>query len=220
LKYAADTVNTVVDAKGDLLVGTAADTLDRLAVGTNDHVLTADSAQPSGVKWAAIPTPGLVFVKSQTIGTGVSSVAVADAFSSSYDTYVVTISGGVASASTYLSLQLGSTTSGYYFGQNGTRWDTGASTSVFGSNQASFTNACYGNSDTLYGYFILLNPFLAKRTFLNAFVQLNVTTGVGPLFGGGYLNDNTSYTGFTLATVTALATVTGGTIRVYGMRNS
>ena len=45
--------NTIVDAKGDLLVGTAADTPGRLAVGTNDYVLTADSTTGTGLKWAA-----------------------------------------------------------------------------------------------------------------------------------------------------------------------
>lgn len=44
---------TVIDAKGDLLVGTANDTIGRLAVGTDGYVLTADSSQSSGVKWAA-----------------------------------------------------------------------------------------------------------------------------------------------------------------------
>lgn len=47
--------NTIVDAKGDILVGTGADTPGRLAVGTNDYVLTADSTTGTGLKWAAIP---------------------------------------------------------------------------------------------------------------------------------------------------------------------
>jgi len=49
---------TIVDAKGDLLVGTASDTIGRLAVGTNGYVLTADSTQSSGLKWAATAEAG------------------------------------------------------------------------------------------------------------------------------------------------------------------
>lgn len=43
---------TIVDAKGDLIAATAADTVSRLAVGTNNQVLTADSTAATGMKWA------------------------------------------------------------------------------------------------------------------------------------------------------------------------
>lgn len=45
--------HNLVDAKGDLIVGTAADTAGKLSVGTNGHILTADSSVAGGVKWAA-----------------------------------------------------------------------------------------------------------------------------------------------------------------------
>ena len=44
---------TIVDAKGDLIVGTGADAVARLAVGTNGHTLVADSVETTGLKWAA-----------------------------------------------------------------------------------------------------------------------------------------------------------------------
>ena len=44
---------TLIDAKGDLVVGSADNTAARLAVGTDGFVLTADAAEATGVKWAA-----------------------------------------------------------------------------------------------------------------------------------------------------------------------
>jgi hypothetical protein len=58
-----------IDAKGDLLAGTADNTIGRLAVGTNGHVLTADSAETTGLKWAAAPTGKVLQVVQGTLAT-------------------------------------------------------------------------------------------------------------------------------------------------------
>ena len=53
---------TIVDAKGDLIVATAADTVSRLAVGSANQVLTVDSSTTTGLKWAALPSTTPTFV--------------------------------------------------------------------------------------------------------------------------------------------------------------
>jgi hypothetical protein len=63
---------TIVDAKGDLIVATAADTVSRLAVGANDTVLTADSSTATGLKWAAAASGGGMTLISTTTLSGAS----------------------------------------------------------------------------------------------------------------------------------------------------
>lgn len=57
---AAKVAKSTATTKGDLLVATASATLARLGLGTNGQVLTADSAQTEGVKWADAPVPAFV----------------------------------------------------------------------------------------------------------------------------------------------------------------
>ena len=64
--------NDIVDVKGDLIVATAADTVGRLAAGTNTYVLTADSTTSSGLIWAA-PTTG--DITAVVAGTNISGGA-------------------------------------------------------------------------------------------------------------------------------------------------
>ena len=65
---------TAIDAKGDLVVGTGADTFSRLAVGTNNYVLTADSAQATGLKWAAAAADSFTTLSSGTLSTSSSQL--------------------------------------------------------------------------------------------------------------------------------------------------
>jgi hypothetical protein len=66
--------NAIVDAKGDLIGATAADTPARLAVGTNGQLLTADSTAATGLAWTTVslsPT----FVGCFVYGTANQSIA-------------------------------------------------------------------------------------------------------------------------------------------------
>mgnify|MGYP000323584301 FL=1 len=49
----------IVNAKGDLLAATGADAVDRVAIGTNGDILTADSSEATGVKWVAPETANI-----------------------------------------------------------------------------------------------------------------------------------------------------------------
>lgn len=64
---------TAIDAKGDLVVGTGADTFSRLAVGTNGHTLVADSSESTGLKWAAPASGGGMTLLSTTTLSGSST---------------------------------------------------------------------------------------------------------------------------------------------------
>jgi hypothetical protein len=65
---------TIVDAKGDIIAATAADTVARLAVGANDTVLTADSTAATGLKWATPAAAGSWTLISEQSPSAVSSV--------------------------------------------------------------------------------------------------------------------------------------------------
>ena len=65
---------TAIDAKGDLVAGTAADTFDRLAVGANDTVLTADSTASTGLKWATPAAGGMTQLATGTLSGATTSI--------------------------------------------------------------------------------------------------------------------------------------------------
>lgn len=81
---------TLIDAKGDLIVGSAADTAARLAVGTNNYVLTADSAATNGVKWAAASSGAVTKIVSGTF-TSQATVDVDNCFTSTYKVYMIVL---------------------------------------------------------------------------------------------------------------------------------
>jgi hypothetical protein len=158
---------------------------------------------------------GLTLVKSQTIGTSVTSVVVADVFSAQYDNYRIIVSGGSASDTVALNMVLGATTTGYYYGGVG-RTYAGAGVSIEGSNVAFwYTGESASAGHT--GCIEVQNPFNSRVTsFSSALGALR--TGAYSLSIAGFLNNTTSYTGFTFNAVGG--NVTGGKIDIYGYKRS
>lgn len=152
---------------------------------------------------------GLQLVKTQTIGSAVSSVTVTGAFSSTYDNYKILISGGVGSVATTISLTLGSTTTNYQGVLNYANY-AGTTVTPAASNVSNFQFA--GSVDTNANPFSaeLINPFLSTQTYIES-VYI-ATLNAGKFIGRQ--NSTTSFTAFTLAP--ASGTLTGGTIYVYG----
>lgn len=200
---------------GDTIYSSSGSTPARLGIGSTGQVLTVAAGLPS---WAAPSAGALTLVKTQTIGTTVSSVTVTSAFSSTYDNYLILISGGVLSGACNFQLQLGSTTTGYY------EWayyvaPTSATINGDASNNgSSFRYVGSGSTGGFAGAATIVGPNLAKPTAIS-YQGMRPSSSRTYVNGLGTEDSSTQHTDFTL-TVDASGTATGGTIKVYGYANS
>lgn len=154
---------------------------------------------------------GLVLVKTQTIGTAVTSVTVTNAFSATYDNYKIIISGGILSTGGDVYLRLG--TSSTQYNEFMTYGNFTAST-VLGANVnngSQFAYAGGGDNNAAFMNVDLLAPFKAQFTRYMGGAWTG-TNGSGSSSGTHKLA--TSYTDFTI--LAGAGTLTGGTIAVYG----
>ena len=166
-----------------------------------------------GAAWATVgpaTASGLTLIKTQTIGTTVSSVAVTAAFSATYNAYKIIVDGGVGSATALLGMVLGSTATGYYEAAVRANYSTGTVDSGSQANGSSFARIGNVNANFINLAVDVINPFAAKYTLVNG---MFISATQGGQFSG-YLADTTSYTAFTLSP--ASGTLTGGNIKVYG----
>jgi hypothetical protein len=165
--------------------------------------------------WEKLIAPtGITLIKTQTIGTAVSSVTVTDAFSSTFDNYKVIISGGVASAAVGVAFKLGASSVNYY--QVITTYTyTPAANVLSGANNGSAWGLTGEGNTTFFTINMdILSPNQAKPTIMNnSYVGASLAG-----WGGGYHSPATAFTDFTISS--GGSTLTGGTIAVYGYRKT
>ena len=111
-------------------------------------------------------------------------------------------------------MTLGATTTGYYSSYMYVSYNTSSVVGSGNSNGATIFDAGVITTNGLSGRIEINNPFNSVRTEIINYSAGMATTNQA-LIGGGYVDNNTSYTDFTL-TMASTGTMTGGTIYVYG----
>jgi hypothetical protein len=198
--------------KGDVYTFSTSDA--RLAVGANDTVLTADSTETTGLKWAAAGgAAGLVKIGTTTFSSS-SAVNINDVFSTTYDNYRVIATFSTASAADLLFRYRVSgsdnTSSNYYLQAQDVSSTT---TNSFRLTAQDKGRMGVGAGDETGFAIDMFSPFLSRKK--RAQSTSNRGTVALPEIGFFWntFNDTSSFTGFTI--YPASGTVTGE-ITVYG----
>ena len=200
----------IVDAKGDIIAATAADTVARLAVGSNNQVLTADSSTATGLKWATPAAGGMTLLASGSIAasaTGFDLTSISD----SYNELWLYITNYSVSTGADIRVRTNNNSGGDYSGEF-----------VYNGAAGSFQ----GDS----GFFIAnsVNPTQSGQSAFIRFIDYANTTGWKLIDWAASTTDNVLRTGkgLTRSTsainrisfVTAAGTFDSGTYKLYGVK--
>jgi hypothetical protein len=200
--------------KGDLLTFDTADA--RLGVGANGTVLTADSAETTGLKWAtpAAPVTALTLIHTETVSNA-SSVNIDSKFTSTYTNYLVQANIEQSTGNSVI----------IQYRNGGSTIATGYKSTFYYTEWTSNTwNVTSSASDTK----LFSVSYSTDRNFINMFIgdpQTSEFTKAQAIstdntYNVGYVSvypQTTSIDGLRFAASTGTMT---GTIRIYGYQNS
>jgi hypothetical protein len=204
---------TAIDAKGDLIAGTGADTFSRIAVGTNGQVLTADSAEATGLKWAAAGGGGLTLLSTTNL-TGSSTTV--STISQDYIHLYFLLENARGTSDSQLSIAInGDTTQANY--QSGLI-RTFSTTAQLNHDQRAITGSGIDNvtqanqiTGTIFNY--------TNATF-HTITTAYAITADNPSFGSGMgvTGHNGTSAITSLAFSVGAGTWSAGTVKIYGVK--
>jgi hypothetical protein len=204
---------TEIDAKGDLIAGTGADTFARLAVGANDTVLTADSSTATGLKWAAAGgggSGGLTLLDTLSL-SGASTTSAT--FSSAYKYLILYVKQMYGSTTNALNMRLNGDSGNNYAFQ---LFTAGGSDTATATNKIRIATMST-NSATLertYAIVQLWRPSDTDVVYVNSNQTCNSSTNPEFQTSIGLYDNSAAITSITI--LPGAGTMTAGTVYIYG----
>jgi hypothetical protein len=213
----AAVAKSIVDAKGDLIAATAADTVSRLAVGTNGQVLTADSAESTGLKWVTSTSGGMTSLATGNLSGTSTTVSIT---TTGYKQLVCYVKDVVCTTDWYWKIQLNSDTGSNYSQTN--QYNNTASaltTSNFVDSGFVSYGPVEGTDTNAFGVWTIYDPantntvktctgYLSAVDYQNTFRSNAVT--IGQWFA--------TPAAITSVTFVAVSTYSSGTYEIYGVK--
>jgi hypothetical protein len=205
---------TIVDAKGDIIAATAADTVSRLAVGANDTVLTADSTAATGLKWAAAAGGGMTLLSTTSMSGASTTIS---SISQAYKTLMV-LGYGFTNATTdgYFRVAPNGTTNissaGGVKGQAvAVQSNLSTYIQVIGSSTSGADRTSSANSFTL-----IINNYTSTTNHKPILVYSATGGNDNPCVWGGAIRTNTEIT--SLVFDNSGGNLSSGTVEVWGIK--
>jgi hypothetical protein len=193
----------IVDAKGDIIAATAADTVARLAVGANDTVLTADSSAATGLKWAASAAGGMTLLSTTNLLGATVSIS---SISTSYNKLFVLVRNPSLSSAGSIFFKFNTSTVPLLSGvNNGT---------AYAAEDGTFLPS--NSTNPLILQFEIGN--YANGSYAKSIIgsSCGVEQSDGAVWGG-YINTNTAITNITF-TATSPREYEAGDVLIYGVK--
>ena len=207
---------TIVDAKGDIIAASAADTVARLAVGANDTVLTADSTAGTGLKWATPSSGGMTLISTTTL-TG-ASVTVSSIPATYNNVYIVVRSFLPATDGAYVQMRVNADATASRH-RNNYNWGEPAT----GTFAETFVQIGAGQDNTVTNGIctVFIPDYTNTTTWKTAIVSsatpnLTTTTSLMSLNSTGYYNQIGAVS--SLQFLCNTGNLTSGSVLLYGVK--
>ncbi len=202
---------TIVDAKGDIIAATAADSVTRLAVGSNDQVLTADSSTATGLKWATPAAGGMTLLSTTTLSGASTTISSINQTYNNLHIIVFGVTNATADNAFYCRPNAANTTS---WRAVDTAVRTGNSDWILtgDSTHPDRTSANNAYALTIFNY---ASTTAHKPISWSGYFQ-STAAGQNGIWGGGGFRSNTAVSSILFAS--AGGNLSTGTVLLYGVK--